>query len=77
MHFQRKSRRLIAWTTQHRRAHKKGIKEAEKKRKTRKTVKVNRGVSGMTAEQMEALKNQSTEVCIVTQMAHLPFFFVL
>lgn len=55
---QRKNPRRIAWTVLYRRQHKKGISEETSKRKTRKTVKNQRGIVGASLELIKERRNQ-------------------
>ena len=59
---QRKNPRKIAWTIFFRRMHKKGITEEVAKKRSRKTVKHQRGIVGASLEQINARKNQKPEV---------------
>lgn len=51
--------RSVKWTVLCRKLHKKGITEESQKRKTKKTVKIQRAVEGNTLESILAKKNQS------------------
>lgn len=55
---QRKNPRRIAWTVLYRRQHKKGISEETSKRKTRKTIKHQRGIVGASVELIKERRNQ-------------------
>lgn len=59
---QRKNPRKIAWTVLYRRMHKKGISEEAAKRRTRRTVKHQRGIVGASIEAINARRNQKPEV---------------
>ncbi|ORZ37379.1 ribosomal protein L24e-domain-containing protein [Catenaria anguillulae PL171] len=59
---QRLNPRKIAWTTLYRRMHRKGITEEAAKKRTRRTVKVQRAVVGASLEVIRAKRNQSAEV---------------
>eukprot|EP00054_Salpingoeca_dolichothecata_P031355 m.263241 g.263241 ORF g.263241 m.263241 type:complete len:152 (-) comp26852_c0_seq1:115-570(-) len=60
--LQRKNPYKIAWTVLYRRKHKKGIAQEKSKRKTRKTVKFQRAIAGVTREKLLMLRNQKPEV---------------
>ena len=55
---QRKNPRRIAWTVLYRRQHKKGISEETSKRRTRKTVKQQRGIVGAPLELIKQRRAQ-------------------
>ncbi|KDN44527.1 hypothetical protein K437DRAFT_257049 [Tilletiaria anomala UBC 951] len=59
---QRKNPRKIAWTVFFRRMHKKGITEEVAKKRSRKTVKHQRGIVGASLDQIQARRNQKPEV---------------
>ncbi|KAH8926518.1 hypothetical protein BT69DRAFT_1215134 [Atractiella rhizophila] len=61
--LQRKNPRKIAWTTVYRRVHKKGITEEIAKKRSRKTVKHQRGIVGADMASILKLRNQKPEVC--------------
>ncbi|KAH9050196.1 60S ribosomal protein L24 [Lactarius hengduanensis] len=60
--LQRKNPRKIAWTVLYRRMHKKGITEEVAKKRSRKTVKHQRGIVGADLAAISAKRNQSTQV---------------
>ncbi|GAA5904002.1 hypothetical protein JCM8208_001758 [Rhodotorula glutinis] len=60
--LQRKNPRKIAWTTVFRRVNKKGVSEEVAKKRSRKTVKHNRGVVGADASAILAKRNQQPAV---------------
>ncbi|GAA96234.1 uncharacterized protein L969DRAFT_43130 [Mixia osmundae IAM 14324] len=60
--LQRKNPRKIAWTVVFRRAHKKGITEEVAKKRSRKTVKHQRGIVGADLTSILAKRNQKPEV---------------
>ncbi|KAI9295194.1 60S ribosomal protein L24 [Neoconidiobolus thromboides FSU 785] len=60
--LQRKNPRKIHWTLVFRRMHKKGITEEVSKKRTRKSVKVQRGIVGASLEKLNALRSQKPEV---------------
>ncbi|KAH8926520.1 hypothetical protein BT69DRAFT_1259239 [Atractiella rhizophila] len=60
--LQRKNPRKIAWTTVYRRVHKKGITEEIAKKRSRKTVKHQRGIVGADMASILKLRNQKPEV---------------
>ncbi|WFD26109.1 60S ribosomal protein L24 [Malassezia nana] len=59
---QRKNPRKIAWTVLYRRMHKKGITEETSRKRTRRTVKAQRGVVGASLDAINARRNQKPEV---------------
>ena len=59
--LQRKNPRRIAWTQLYRRAHKKGITEETAKKRSRKTVKHQRGIVGADLSAIAALRNQTAQ----------------
>ncbi|KAF9527212.1 ribosomal protein L24e-domain-containing protein [Crepidotus variabilis] len=60
--LQRKNPRKIAWTVVYRRMHKKGITEEVAKKRSRKTVKHQRGIVGADLSAIAAKRNQTTAV---------------
>lgn len=60
--LQRKNPRKIAWTQVYRRMHKKGITEEVAKKRSRKTVKHQRGIVGADLAAIAAKRNQTTAV---------------
>ncbi|KAL8925057.1 MAG: hypothetical protein Q9208_003741 [Pyrenodesmia sp. 3 TL-2023] len=59
--LQRKNPRRIAWTTLYRRQHKKGISEEVAKKRTRRTVKQQRGIVGASLEIIKERRSQRPE----------------
>ncbi|KIO32618.1 hypothetical protein M407DRAFT_241325, partial [Tulasnella calospora MUT 4182] len=59
MFKQRKNPRVIAWTQVYRRQHKKGVADQVQKKKTRKTVKSQRGYAGLSLADLAAKKAES------------------
>lgn len=57
--LQRKNPRQLAWTGPSRRFHKKGINEETAKKRSRRTVKHQRGIVGADLAAIAALRNQS------------------
>lgn len=56
--LQRKNPRKLAWTQVYRRAHRKGITEEVAKKRSKKTVKVQRGIVGADLAAIQAKRNQ-------------------
>ena len=54
--------RNISWTVLYRRKHKKGISEEITKRRTRRTTKFQRAITGATLNDIMAKRNQKPEV---------------
>ena len=67
--MQRKNPRKIAWTVVYRRLHKKGVTEEVAKKRSRKTVKHQRGIVGASLEQINARRNQKPEVRAAARQA--------
>ncbi|KAL8910106.1 MAG: hypothetical protein Q9171_004598 [Xanthocarpia ochracea] len=59
--LQRKNPRRIAWTTLYRRQHKKGISEEVAKKRTRRTVKQQRGIVGASLDVIKERRSQRPE----------------
>jgi len=59
---QRKNPRKIAWTQVYRRMHKKGITEEVARKRSRKTVKHQRGIVGADIAAIAAKRNQTTQI---------------
>src|ERR1700694_4458411 len=59
---QRKNPRKISWTILYRRMHKKGITEEVAKKRSRKTVKHQRGIVGADLAAIQARRNQTADV---------------
>jgi len=60
--LQRKNPRKIAWTVLYRRMHKKGITEEVAKKRSRRTVKHQRGIVGADFAAIVAKRTQSAQV---------------
>ena len=60
--LQRKNPRKIAWTVVYRRVNKKGVTEEVAKKRSRKTVKHQRGIVGADLSSILAKRNQKPEV---------------
>ena len=60
--MQRKNPRKIAWTQVYRRMHKKGITEEVAKKRSRKTVKHQRGIVGADLAAIAARRNQTAAI---------------
>ncbi|OBZ77543.1 60S ribosomal protein L24-A [Grifola frondosa] len=60
--LQRKNPRKIAWTVVYRRMHKKGITEEVAKKRSRRTVKHQRGIVGADLAAIAARRNQTAQV---------------
>ncbi|KAF5310232.1 hypothetical protein D9619_010416 [Psilocybe cf. subviscida] len=60
--LQRKNPRKIAWTVVYRRMHKKGITEEVAKKRSRKTVKHQRGIVGADLATIAARRNQTAAI---------------
>ncbi|THH31643.1 hypothetical protein EUX98_g2532 [Antrodiella citrinella] len=59
--LQRKNPRKIAWTVVYRRMHKKGITEEVAKKRSRKTVKHQRGIVGADLKTIAERRNQTAQ----------------
>jgi len=59
--LQRKNPRKIAWTILYRRMHKKGVTEEVAKKRSRKTVKHQRGIVGADMATIMARRNQTAQ----------------
>ncbi|EMD36436.1 hypothetical protein CERSUDRAFT_115448 [Gelatoporia subvermispora B] len=59
--LQRKNPRKIAWTVVYRRMHKKGLTEEVAKKRSRRTVKHQRGIVGADLAAIAARRNQSAQ----------------
>ncbi|WFD18897.1 60S ribosomal protein L24 [Malassezia caprae] len=68
---QRKNPRKIAWTLLYRRMHKKGVTEETSRKRTRRTVKAQRGVVGASLDTINARRNQKPEVREAARKEHL------
>ena len=60
--LQRKNPRKISWTVPYRRLHKKGITEEVAKKRSRKTVKHQRGIVGADMASILAKRNQTAQI---------------
>jgi len=60
--LQRKNPRKISWTVPYRRLHKKGITEEIAKKRSRKTVKHQRGIVGADMASIIAKRNQTAQI---------------
>ncbi|GJJ07805.1 hypothetical protein Clacol_002010 [Clathrus columnatus] len=67
--MQRKNPRKIAWTQSFRRMHKKGITEEVAKKRSRRTVKYQRGVVGADLNAIAALRNQTPQARTQARLA--------
>ena len=67
--LQRKNPRKIAWTVVYRRMHKKGITEEVAKKRSRRTVKHQRGVVGADLAAIAARRNQTPQVRAAARLA--------
>merc|ERR1712121_599314 len=61
-HMMKRNPREIPWTVLYRRKHKKGQQEEVTKRRTRKTQKFTRAITGATLSDIMAKRNQKPEV---------------
>ena len=68
---QRKNPRKIAWTVLYRRMHKKGITEEVAKKRSRRTIKSQRGVVGASIDQINTHRNQRPEVREAARKEHI------
>ncbi|KAI9904064.1 hypothetical protein N3K66_000593 [Trichothecium roseum] len=59
--LQRKNPRRIAWTVLYRRQHRKGISEEVAKKRTRRTVKAQRGIVGASLDVIKEKRSQRPE----------------
>jgi large subunit ribosomal protein L24e len=69
--LQRKNPRKIAWTQVYRRMHKKGITEEVAKKRSRKTVKHQRGIVGADLATITAKRTQTAAVRSQQRLAAL------
>jgi large subunit ribosomal protein L24e len=67
--LQRKNPRKIAWTVLYRRMHKKGITEEVAKKRSRRTVKHQRGIVGADLTAIAAKRGQSAQVRTAQRIA--------
>ncbi|XP_052807869.1 60S ribosomal protein L24-like [Mya arenaria] len=61
-HFMKRNPRNINWTVLYRRKHKKGLMEETAKKRTRRTTKFQRAITGATLNDILAKRNQKPEV---------------
>ena len=61
-HLMKRNPRNINWTVLYRRKHKKGLKEEVSKKRTRRTQKFARAITGATLNDIMAKRNQKPEV---------------
>merc|ERR1712193_94858 len=61
-HLMKRNPREITWTVLYRRKHKKGIQEEQVKKRTRRTQKFTRAITGATLSDIMAKRNQKPEV---------------
>jgi hypothetical protein len=66
---QRKNPRKIAWTIVYRRMHKKGLTEEVAKKRSRKTVKHQRGIVGADLAAIAAKRNQTAQIRVQQRQA--------
>ncbi|EIN04667.1 hypothetical protein PUNSTDRAFT_55391 [Punctularia strigosozonata HHB-11173 SS5] len=66
---QRKNPRKIAWTQVYRRMHKKGLTEETVKKRSRKTVKHQRGIVGADLAAIAAKRNQTSQARLALRQA--------
>ncbi|CAB03611.1 60S ribosomal protein L24-B [Schizosaccharomyces pombe] len=69
--LQRKNPRRLSWTVLYRRMHKKGISEEHAKKRTRRTVKHQRGIVGANLDVIKEKRNQRPEVRAAARAAAL------
>lgn len=62
LHNAKRNPRKVHWTVLYRRKHKKGIQEEVQKKRTRRTVKFQRAITGATLNDILAKRNQKPEV---------------
>lgn len=67
--LQRKNPRKIAWTRVYRRMHKKGLTEEVTKKRTRRTIKHQRGIVGADLATIMARRNQTAAVRTQARLA--------
>ncbi|KAI9656668.1 MAG: 60S ribosomal protein L24 [Alyxoria varia] len=67
--LQRKNPRRIAWTTLYRRQHRKGISEEVAKKRTRRTVKQQRGIVGASLDVIKEKRGQRPEARAAARQA--------
>merc|ERR1712062_144299 len=62
LHLSKRNPRKITWTVLYRRKHKKGLQEEATRKRTRRTVKYQRDITGATLSDIMAKRNQKPEV---------------
>lgn len=62
LHNSKRNPRKVHWTVLYRRKHKKGMQEEVQKKRTRRTVKFQRAITGATLNDILAKRNQKPEV---------------
>jgi len=62
LHNSKRNPRKVHWTVLYRRKHKKGMQEEVQKKRTRRTVKYQRAITGATLNDILAKRNQKPEV---------------
>jgi len=62
LHLHRKNPRKLSWTTVYRRVHRKGVTEEVAKKRSKKSVKAQRGIVGADLATILARRNQKPEV---------------
>ncbi|KAF9787849.1 ribosomal protein L24e-domain-containing protein [Thelephora terrestris] len=67
--LQRKNPRKISWTVPYRRLHRKGITEEIAKKRSRKTVKHQRGIVGADMASILAKRNQTSQARVAQRTA--------
>merc|ERR1719192_1229644 len=61
-HMMKRNPRKISWTVLYRRKHKKGVQEETSKKRTRRTQKFQRAITGASLSDIMAKRNQKPEV---------------
>ena len=61
-HLMKRNPRKVNWTVLYRRKHKKGLQEEVSKKRTRRTTKFQRAITGATLADIMAKRNQKPEV---------------
>lgn len=56
--LQRKNPRKLAWTQIYRRVNKKGVSEEVAKKRSRRTVKAQRGIAGLSLDEIKRKRSQ-------------------
>ncbi|KAL7009627.1 60S ribosomal protein L24 [Cystobasidiomycetes sp. EMM_F5] len=68
---QRKNPRKLAWTQIYRRVNKKGVSEEVAKKRSRRTVKVQRGIAGLSLDDIKRKRTQPAEARAAAREAAL------